>query len=922
MPFDIGPSLDGRIEVIDEDPYEILSYTGRDDGTASFFHAVGYLLAEYGLFQGDAPTLRRLTATAIFTLSSGPARELISDEVYRRHFLEVQPYIDALAADELPGDRVCVWAIEHHFGIRIELRLITPQALLPLWSEHCCPRDCDTMYIAFRGDRLFMPMNHPELPALIRDNYCLTCGVGVPNPLESICDDCVRRPRFCVSCGLVYVEKGSVCGHCTAKLTASLREDASGPRREILSTITPCGLSVEREQPIPRRRPETEIRPKFVIYLSNAPFDDFRSGDGTYINALVNWLNALGTLDHGGLTYDVSGMRLCDEGLAAKIPDEEQAVKRLEIPYIKGWPTLKSETEKMTMADWQRLYEPARQLLFKALVTERDKDVHPKSVHIFHVQVRYPDSGALFNQEFLDALAKCGFHVVVTCHEMKFNLLNTENMQRNVVQMNDFVACAERTIFLNEHDLMCGVKLVNAGSLARYYLNRKATQRQMNGTQQSRAKVATMREELEAVTASSVHPSGRSVDAIKVPSRCQGSFFHIPGIATVKGVAFNAETILARPPNVLVFGLIKQVDAMEQTAAVAQAIQSNPAMGKARVFVVGKVFKDFKHNAIATLVGKMCGLSGTGTTKLCKDLDALGEKIDNDRDFYAAMNDEIHRLRTKCDGAWRAFVNEECAFIENLLKTLDEVATCDVEVLWEHDIHGLILSAQNEFDAMVNALVREPYGRGPLVLKKFCETLQAQLITMSKIIDPIDKPCYQQQALVNTANLFQVKLTSLRSAIASTKKSVSALLMREKRWPAAPLPITIVFDAPPDKFQRIASKCKYAFKVDQKSMADNASSIISLMSNGCITFTESRFDTPDEFFKDNGGALSPVIMPAQKYGTCEGAFVVHEILRREAESGAKSNRRTLKNMQTLLVKRYGIEAVAAKHLIVYKTFLL
>lgn len=920
MPFDIGPSLHGKIEVIDEDPYEILSYTGRDDGTASFFHAVGYLLAEYGLFQGDAPTLRRLTATAIFSLSSGPARKLIRDEVYRHHFLELQPYIDALAAGELPGDRVCVWAIEHHFGVRIELRLITLQALLPLRNEHFCPRDCDTMYIAFRGDRLFMPMNHPELPALIGDNYCLTCGVGVPNPLESICNDCVRRPRFCVSCGLVYVEKGSVCGHCIAKLTASLLEDVSSPRRGVPSTIMPCGLPVELEEPIPRRKPETEIRPKFVIYLSNAPFDDFRSGDGTYINALVNWLNTLGTLDHGGLTYDVSGMRLCDSGLAAKIPLEEQAVKRLEIPYIDGWPTRKSETERMRMADWQRLYEPARHLLFKALVSERGKDMHPKSVHIFHVQVRYPDSGALFNQEFLDALAKRGFHIVVTCHEMKFNLLNAENMQRNVVQMNDFVACAERTIFLNEHDLMCGVKLVNAGSLSKYSLARKATPPHEKVSAEGESSVDRMRKKLNVGGASGVHPSGACIDEIRVPSRCKASFFHIPGIATVKGVAFNAEDILARLPNVLVFGLIKQVDAMEQTAAVARAIQCNPAMGPARVFVVGKVFKDFKHNAIATLVGEMYGLSGSKTTQLCKCLDSHGEKIDNDLDFYAAMNNEILKLKTKCEDAWRAFILE-CAFIERLRDALHQVVTCDVSSLEQHEIRDLILSAQIKLKAMMDQPVREFYGRGPMVLRTSCETLQAQLPMMSVVIEPIDKHCYEQRELVNTANGFHAKLASLTATIALTKKGVVALLSK-KNWPAAPLPITIEFDAPPDAFQRIASQCKYAFKVDQKSMADNASSIISLMSNGCITFTESRFDTPNEFFKDNGGALSPVIMPAQKYGTCEGAFVVREILRREGESGAKSNRRTLKNMQTLLVKRYGLEAVAAKHLIVYKTFLL
>ncbi|MEO5730561.1 MAG: hypothetical protein ABI134_09580, partial [Byssovorax sp.] len=503
----------------------------------------------------------------------------------------------------------------------------------------------------------------------------------------------------------------------------------------------------------------------------------------------------------------------------------------------------------------------------------------------------------------------------------KFNLLNAENMQRNVVQMNDFVACADRTIFLNEHDLMCGVKLVDAGSLQAYYRGRSATRRQLAGSVDSQLKARAMLGKLEVGGASDVHPSGLCVDAIVVPARRKASFFHIPGIATVRGVAFDVEAILARPPNVLVFGLIKQVDAMEQTAAVARAILSNPAMGLAVVYVVGKVFKDFKHNAIATLVGEMCRLSNSATKSLCSKLDLHGEKTSNDGDFYAAMGREIDTCVNTCDGAWREFVTTRCEFVEQLWATLYAVTTCDLDPLEGDEIHGLLVGAQHALEHSSEELQHVPYGRGDVVLDDFCQRLQALLPELSRIVDPLDRPTYEKRELVNSANEFQVKLVALRKAIVGARKEVATLLGQRKKWPGARLPIQIVFDAPPDEFQRIAAQCKYAFKVDQKSMADNASSIISLMSNGCITFTESRFDTPDEFQKDNGGALSPVIMPAQKYGVCEGSFVVDEIRRREGERGAESNRRTLKNMQTLLTKRYGLEAVAGKHLHVYKTFL-
>ncbi|MFP2927747.1 hypothetical protein ACLESO_21620 [Pyxidicoccus sp. 3LG] len=949
MPFDIARVPEPLLVDVDGDQYEILAYTGTDDGTESFFHALGYLLTEYGRFHGDAQTLRRLIAAAAVKLFEGGARELIRKEVYRRYDSEALPYFEALAAGELPGDLVCIWALEAHFNIRVKLLVMTPTALLPLTTEHFCAQPVDTMKVALRGDFHYRPLNYPDLPALEAENYCLTCGVGVPNPLESICDNCVRRPRFCVSCGIAYVDTTSTCVHCLTRLNTLLQEDRERfVAKQVESYVLSCGVEVPPPSK-PKPVVEEQARPKFVVYLSNAPFDDFRSGDGTYINALVNWLNAQRTLTHRGLTYDVASYRVCDAGLATKIPVEERGVARIEIDYIRGWPTLKSETERMTGLDWQRFYQPARVQFFRMLAELRAKDKHPQSRHIFHAQVRYPDSGALFDLAFFDALARQGFEVVVTVHEMKFNLLNAENMQRNVVQLNDFVARSDRTIFLNEHDLMCGVKLASAGSLSAYTEQRaqrkfakfKKAQAEWQGANDEKGqpsmggpvpppwlvelgertkRLEALLKELRNGGTSTVHPTGRAVDAISVPPKRTASFFHIPGIATVKGVEFNAEAILRRPANVLVFGLIKQVDAMQQTAEVARAILSNPEMGNAKVFVVGKVFKDFKHNAISALVGEMCGLSGSNTTKLCKALDALGDKTKTDKDFYAAMSEEIAKRVRACDEAWQAFVRDTWAFVPQLRARLGKVRDQDVSSLNNDPIHAIIVDAQQRLRGVIGDLLDVPYGRNEVVLKSFRERLEGLLPRLIEVVEPLDKAVYPKKELVNGAGGYQDEVVLLKTAITKTKKAL-AQMPAPAKWPCALLPIEIEFDAPPELFQRIASGCKYAFKVDQKSMADNASSIISLMSNGCITFTESRYDTPAEFYKDHGGVLSPVIMPAQKYGTCDGAFVVREIIRRESERGAVSNRQTLKNMQTLLTKRYGLEAVASKHLAIYKTFL-
>jgi hypothetical protein len=75
VPFNVRRRPQPQLIDIDEFPYEELDYTGDDEGRDSLFHAMGFILTEYGLFKGDAGALRGLSAKAIAELyESGAGR--------------------------------------------------------------------------------------------------------------------------------------------------------------------------------------------------------------------------------------------------------------------------------------------------------------------------------------------------------------------------------------------------------------------------------------------------------------------------------------------------------------------------------------------------------------------------------------------------------------------------------------------------------------------------------------------------------------------------------------------------------------------------------------------------------------------------------------------------------------------------------
>jgi hypothetical protein len=117
------------------------------------------------------------------------------------------------------------------------------------------------------------------------------------------------------------------------------------------------------------------------------------------------------------------------------------------------------------------------------------------------------------------------------------------------------------------------------------------------------------------------------------------------------------------------------------------------------------------------------------------------------------------------------------------------------------------------------------------------------------------------------------------------------------------------------KFAELARRCQYAYKDDEKKMADNASSIISAMAHGVMVMTQIAYVTPNEFRPDKGDIQSPVITPSEKDQPADAHFVINELEARKKDP--EKDKATLGAMKAALKDRYSIDQVGISHLKVY-----
>lgn len=110
------------------------------------------------------------------------------------------------------------------------------------------------------------------------------------------------------------------------------------------------------------------------------------------------------------------------------------------------------------------------------------------------------------------------------------------------------------------------------------------------------------------------------------------------------------------------------------------------------------------------------------------------------------------------------------------------------------------------------------------------------------------------------------------------------------------LPIEFHLNLDEGEMEKLISKCKYAYKPDNKGFANNSSAIINLMANGCITFAKWGMATDKKFLSGGEHANALVLTDEQRPSLGDfsptPAEVLAEINRRESDPLQKLNRET------------------------------
>jgi hypothetical protein len=581
----------------------------------------------------------------------------------------------------------------------------------------------------------------------------------------------------------------------------------------------------------------SELRPeKLRVYFTSALVEGFRNGDADYISALVQSLRSL----------DVDARRLIGP---QDIPEDQQPLLASGHLQVLDYGLLVGD-DRATQArkDWGAI--------LGYLLAERERDA--ELVQVLHLQTRYPASGNAFNREAIEAIRGEGFHVVVTIHEYVYNYRNPSDPVNNVFILDQYcdVSSAERVVFLNQKDRERAI----ADQRARRVVTEPKFGSELVGT----------------VSSSGLQKVSR----------------HIPVAITVRARPIRAPEILGRPPNVLLFGMIRA--GKGDRAAIELAKAFNQRSLPHRVVVAGLPTDE---PTMKNLMEQAFGM------------DCVWRVVDKGAWKKTPFGDLFHR---RAWGELRAMITA-CTDCRGVAEGEAEAARREAE----RDRDEL-LPRYEELIARVEALretvSQEPKrkkGQSPSAERQELNQLQRELGLFQKRLDPPRPPG---------------------------------------------LPIDLFVDVTAAELSELFQRCRYAYKQDEKGMADNASSIISCVANGCITFTSQGAVTPIEFqqgtriadfeafiqqiprgldfeggvvFRDDRVMISfdyagllreAVVMPPDPEVPADPEFVVTEI-RRRAEDGAL-DRATIDAMARLTEHRYEPEIIAIEHLILYQEFLL
>ncbi|MDY7227146.1 hypothetical protein [Hyalangium rubrum] len=277
---------------------------------------------------------------------------------------------------------------------------------------------------------------------------------------------------------------------------------------------------------------------------------------------------------------------------------------------------------------------------------------------------------------------------------------------------------------------------------------------------------------------------------------------------------------------------------------------------------------------------------------------------------------------------------------------------------------NMLLAVEPGWEAIVNQACADTNVQALLDLNTRCRDLRrlfpGALKTYNDQLKSPDWTDKEQQAREKGVRLGKLKQGLVVAADgdeqARLEREIAVLKLAKPTKPIGPdentLPIDLHFNVSPEQLILLFRQCKYAFKQDARGMSDNASSIISCMANGCITFTKQGGMTPNEY-RVSGPKKKPISEYVRRYldrvqvdearydprsGTVEFAYVgpfkdavitrgqknleydvkgiYEEIAKREQDKSQSANKATIAAMSKVL-ERHRASTVALEHLKLY-----
>lgn len=156
------------------------------------------------------------------------------------------------------------------------------------------------------------------------------------------------------------------------------------------------------------------------------------------------------------------------------------------------------------------------------------------------------------------------------------------------------------------------------------------------------------------------------------------------------------------------------------------------------------------------------------------------------------------------------------------------------------------------------------------------------------------------------------KLTQFKRAIAKVQSELGE----------GALPVEFHLDLNEGEMHQLVSRCKYAYKPDNKGFANNASAIINMLAQGCITFAKWGIVTSPDFLK-GGRFENALILTEMQEGLVTQSpspeFVLHKIMERESELDQVANRSTVETALAAVRELFNPEKIAHHVIGVYQS---